>query len=223
MIKKPRTRILWIAFFLLFASLACQQAGEVLSPAEATERALPPTREVDPSTNGNTSEGEAEDTLFKAGDVVELIGDLPMVMIFREANRSTLMGTALSGSQVTVVDVLVEHDTVWYYITGLDTGDVWVEEESMLLVESNEGGESSSGEGSSEPQVGDTVYLTGPLFVVNLFEEPGGLGFSTVQDRGVAVEVLEILELEGDLWYRLDSDGGEGWLPSENITTEPPE
>jgi hypothetical protein len=223
MIKKPRTRILWIAFFLLFASLACQQAGEVLSPAEATERALPPTREVDPSTNGNTSEGEAEDTLFKAGDVVELIGDLPMVMIFREANRSTLMGTALSGSQVTVVDVLVEHDTVWYYITGLDTGDVWVEEESMLLVESAGGGEPSGGEGSSEPQVGDTVYLTGPLFVVNLFEEPGGLGFSTVQDRGVAVEVLEILELEGDLWYRLDSDGGEGWLPSENITTEPPE
>ena len=36
---KARSRFVWIIAMLLMLSLACAQAGEVLTPAEATERA----------------------------------------------------------------------------------------------------------------------------------------------------------------------------------------
>jgi hypothetical protein len=129
---------LWAIGLLLLASLACAQAGEIMTPAEATALA--------------------------------------------EATRNPIRPTP----------------------TPMAAG---------------ESEEASTPEG---PQIDDTVYLTGKSFLISLLSEPGSRRMIAGQERGAKVTIIEIIEHEGELWYKIDAPTGEGWVPAENITTEQP-
>jgi hypothetical protein len=135
-----RTRLPFVIIIamLVLAGLACAQSGEILTAAEATERAAggpPPTAE-------EGEEGEAEET--------------------QEGPASTF-------------------------------------------------------------SVGDTVYITGRAFLVNIFDAAGSRRISAGQERGVEVTILQVTDVDGVSWYQIDAPTGTGWLPEENLSAEPPQ
>ncbi len=68
----------------------------------------------------------------------------------------------------------------------------------------------------SGPKVNDVITVTGSGFLVNLRKEPGG-GISGSVGRGAEVTILEIAQTEGEYWYKISSDAGEGWIGIDNI------
>lgn len=71
-------------------------------------------------------------------------------------------------------------------------------------------------------QVGDVVYLTGKGYLISIVAEPGAMRMIAGQERGVEVTIIDVADVEGETWYRIDAPTGEGWVPAENITTEKP-
>jgi hypothetical protein len=74
-------------------------------------------------------------------------------------------------------------------------------------------GESAAGANFA---IGDSATVIGSGFLINLLNAPGGR-IAGSQSRGSTVEILESAEFEGDIWYHVDSETGEGWLRAENL------
>ena len=205
--KAHRALALMIGMLVL-ASLACSQAGEILTPAEATARAEEAAAQ--PFTSGSAS---VEGGVFASGDTAVMTGRSFLVNLYDVPGGKVVAGQE-RGAEVTVLEVSTEDDGIWYKIEA-GTGQGWVPAANL---EAPEGEAEATPEG---PQPGDGVYLVGKSYLVNFLDAPGGKIIAG-QERGAAVTIMEVAQVEGDTWYKVDAPAGQGWVPSANITTEAP-
>ncbi len=215
--RKGQRSLLWFISLLLAAGLACAQAGEVLTPEEATERARNPL-----VTDGDSDiEGD-----FAIGERATLVGEGFLInLLDRPAGR--IAGGQARGATVTIEQVgEAEDGEIWYRISSSGSGG-WVRGENLEPIEGEtvEGDSEDAAEGESvggaEFQPNDTVYLTGVGFLINLLDQPGGR-IVAGQERGAAVTVLDSAQQGDTIWYRIRAAGGEGWVSEENVTGEAP-
>jgi hypothetical protein len=203
-VMKARTAIILMIGLLALASLACEQAGEILTPAEATARAEEAFQlNVSPGSSVAGSE-------FQIGDTVTLIGRSFLVNLY-DAPGGKIAAGQERGTAVTILESALYNEETWYKIKA-PTGEGWVAADNLEPAEEAE---------ASGPQPGEEVYLAGKSYLVNFMDQPGGKMVAG-QERGVTVTILEIAQFEGDTWYKISAPTGEGWVPSENITTEAP-
>ncbi len=204
---KARRAILLMIGLLVLTSLACAQAGEILTPAEATARAV----EVAPVfTTGDSS---VEGGVFEAGDKAVLTDRSFLVNLY-EAPGGKISAGQERGAEVTVLEVSTESGGIWYKIEA-PTGEAWVPAKNL------EAPEDEADTAVAGPQPGDGAYLQGKSFLVNLLDTPGGKIIAG-QERGAAVTILQVAKVDGAVWYQIDAPTGQGWIPAENITTEAP-
>jgi hypothetical protein len=195
------TRLVWLIGLLLLAGLACAQAGEIVSPEEATVQAEGSSRIV-----SGTGSSDLVTSGPQVGDEAELTGSL--IVNLQAGPGGRIIGGKERGATVTGLEIADHEDEIWYRIET-STGEGWVREDKLLPLE-GAGGEDTGLE------VGDTVRLKGVGFLVNLLSEPGGR-IVAGQERGTEVDILEITTHEGQTWYRIDAPTGEGWVSEENI------
>ena len=213
---KARIAITITFGLLLLASLACNQAGEILTPAEATARAAPsptPTRPVEESE----SEGEAAPAGLEVGDTVQLVGKLYLVSLMDGPGSTHMIAGQERGVDVVIIGAAEHEGESWYEIDA-PTGEGWVPAENLQVPE----GAADSEGAPAGPQAGDTVYLAGKLYLVSLMDGPGSTHMIAGQERGVEVTIVEVGEVDGETWYQIDAPTGRGWVKAENISTEAP-
>jgi len=206
-VVKPPTALKWMLALLLLASLACQ-TGEILTPEEATARAQQAQgggARPAPSTAGGAE--------FQVNETVEFTGTEFLIPLRKEPSSDVSpFSFAGRGDQATVLGSQQAEGEVWYLVKSA-AGEGWVPAKFLK----------STGPSAAEgPQPGETVYLTGKSFLINLVDEPGSKRIIANQERGAAVTILEVVEHEGQLWYRIDAPTGQGWVPADNISTEAP-
>lgn len=204
--KAGKALVLMIGVLVL-TSLACSQAGEILTPAEATARAIEAAPVL---TTGSSS---VEGGVFEAGQTAALTGRSFLVNLYDGPGGKVSAGQE-RGAEVTVLEVFIEGDAIWYKIEAA-TGEGWVPAANL---EALEGEAETTIEG---PQPGDGAYLRGRSFLVNLLDAPGGKIIAG-QERGMAITILQVVAVDGAVWYQIDAPTGQGWVPAENITTEAP-
>ncbi len=190
---------------LFAATLACSQAGEILTPAEATARAMP--------TAAPTASGEVVGTQFSIGDTVEFVSSGYLVPIYQKPGDRTAFSHAARGDTGTVIGSEMVGDVLWYHVDSV-AGLGWVQNEYIAAV----GGEGGGG----KFQPGSTAYLTGKGYLINLVEAPGSLRMIAGQERGVEVTIVETSVYEGANWYLVDAPTGQGWVSEENLSMEKP-
>ena len=211
-----------ISFFiglLFLASLSCNQAGEILTPAEATARAeaaKAPTRAV-------ATPSEAEKAAdFQVGDTVEFTGSGHLIPMYKEPGDTVAFSYAGKGETATVLAFEEIEGDAWFEIKG-GAGQGWVKGEYLMTPAGKESGEGEELPAPTGPQVGDTVTLVGTGYLITLVDAPGATRMQAVQDRGVEVVILDVADHEGESWYMIDAPTGEGWVKAENISAEAPE
>jgi hypothetical protein len=211
----PKLLLFLIVGIIILAGVACQ-SGEVITPAEATARAKEARAIVIKKTATPGGKTEAGGDVIPSGSKAKLVGKAYLVNIYKEAGSTRILTQQEKGVEVEIQDVTHVGDETWYLIKA-PAGQGWAKAENLEIVE-EEGSEASS-EG---PQIGDTAYLTGKAYLINLYKEPGSTRIIAQQERGVAVEIKDIQEEDGKLWYLIDAPTGLGWVKAENITTEKP-
>lgn len=204
---------LWVVGFLLIAGLACAQSGEIISPEEATQRAEE-ARNVVFSGSGETF----DQARLQPGEMAELVGTSFIINFFDRPGGRIIAGQE-RGAIVEIVEVVDDGERFWYKINA-PTGEGWVTENSVEKV-AGESAEEGGGSEVSGPAPGDTVYLAGTGFIINLLKEPNGL-INAGQERGAQVVIVEVYEQDGELWYRVRAPGGEGWVSADHISVEAP-
>lgn len=204
---KGRRALILMIGVLILASLACSQAGEILTPAEATARA------VEAAPVFATGDSSVEGGVFEAGDKAELTDRSFLVNLYDAPGGKVSAGQE-RGAEVTVLEVSTDVGAIWYKIEA-PTGQAWVPAKNLKALE----GEAETA--VTGPQPGDGAYLQGKSFLVNFLDVPGGKIIAG-QERGMAVTILQVAEVDGAVWYQIDAPAGQGWVPEENITTEEP-
>lgn len=216
-VARGRVALLWFISVLLLAGLACAQAGEVLSPEEATARAQE-------AIEADTKIDVESD--FAIGDEATLTGASFLINIYSEPGGS-IAAAQERGVRVTVQRVVARDGNVWYQIEA-PTGTGWVSADTLEPISAEEaegeeaGGETETAGGDGDIVAGDEVYLTAVGFLTNIYDQPGGRLVAN-QQRGAQVTVLTVREVDGVRWYQIEAPTGQGWVPQENITTEPPQ
>ncbi len=228
---KNRTAIIWLIGLLALVSLACSQSGEILTPEEATAKAM--QADVDAAEENEESDGgEVVSEDFSVGDSALLVGRGFLINLYDEPGGQISAGQE-RGATVEVLGIELDNEgDLWYQIDA-PTGVGWVpgdaleplEEEAVEGEDADEDGDSAETDDAATvdgPQVGDTVYLTARGFLVNLVDEAGGTRIIAGQERGVPVTVVDVEVVDGTPWYLVDAPTGEGWVPADNVTTEAP-
>ena len=118
---EKRSIILLVAVIsvLFISSLACSQSGQIITSAEATERAKPtpiPTTEL--------QEG------YQPGDVVYLTNKSFMVSFMSEPGGNRMIAGQERGAKVTILQATTVDGVIWYFIDA-PTGEGWVPEENI--------------------------------------------------------------------------------------------
>jgi hypothetical protein len=192
---------------LVLASLACSQAGEILSPEEATAQAIEASKPkvvVTADVVGGTD--------FAPGDEIEFVGAGYLVPLKKNPGDRSAYSHAGRGDLGVVLSSQVVDGEVWYQVDG-PSGKGWVQTENLKALE---------GEAATEGfQTGDEAYLVGQGYLINILSEPGGKLVAN-QERGVLVTVVGSADYKGEIWYLIDAPTGEGWVKTENLTTEEP-
>jgi hypothetical protein len=202
---------------LLLAGLACNQAGEILTPAEATARAEAAKVPTRAAATPNAAEKAAD---FQMGDTVEFTGTGHLIPMYKQPGDTVAFSYAGKGETATVRAFREVEGKAWYEIKG-GAGTGWVKLE-FLTTPAGESGAEEEPAAPVGPQIGDTVMLVGTGYLITLVDAPGATRMQAVQERGVEVTILNIGEHEGELWYHIDAPTGEGWVQAENISTEAP-
>ncbi len=209
----PKLLLFMIVGIIILAGVACQ-TGEVITPAEATARAREARSVVLKKTATPGGKTDVGGDVIPAGAKATLVGKAYLVNIYKEAGSTRILTQQEKGVEVEVQDVTKIGDELWYLIKA-PAGQGWVKAENLSLPKEG----SSAAEG---PQVGDTVFLTGKSYLINLYKEPGSTRIIAQQERGVAVEIKDTAEHEGEKWFLIDAPTGLGWVKAENVTTEKP-
>ena len=203
---------------LLLAGLACDQAGDILTPAEATARAEEAKGPTRPAPTPNAAAIAAD---FQVGDTVEFTGSGHLVPMYRQPGDTVAFSYAGKGETATVLAFEEVEGDAWFEIKG-GAGQGWVKVEYLMIPE-GEAGDEVGGEPAAEgPQVGDTATLVGSGYLITLVNAPGATRMQAVQERGVEVTILDVADHEGETWYLIDAPTGQGWVKTENISTEAP-
>jgi hypothetical protein len=126
---------LWAVSLLLLASLACAQAGEILTPAEATARAEATQNPARPNaTPGAVGESAGESPSVpegpQVGDVVYLTGKGFLVKLVAEPGATGMIANQERGAEVTIVEITEHEGEIWYKIDA-PTGEGWVPAENV--------------------------------------------------------------------------------------------
>jgi hypothetical protein len=192
--------LVWVA--ILLAGLACE-TGEILTPEEAPQRAiLAATQAI--ATGQVSAQGG-----INIGEEVEFDSSQFLVPLSSEPGADVAQGHVSRDSTATVLEKSEFEGEIWYLLET-NSGNGWVPESLVSQV------------GGPEFSDGDTVYLTGTGFLINIYELPGSNRFVANQERGVAVIVRGTTYYEGDLWYMVEAPTGTGWVEAENLTAEEP-
>lgn len=197
-----RKKILLAGVVLLLAGLACE-TGEILTPEEATQRAILAATQAIATGQASVQTG------LEIGEEVEFASEEFLVPLASEPGGTVASGHVSRDSTATVLDKAEYEGEIWYLL-DTDSGNGWVPE-SLLHIE-----------GAPEFADGETVYLTGTGFLINIYELPGSNRFVANQERGVAVIVRGTTFYEGNLWYMVQAPTGTGWVRAENLTAEEP-
>lgn len=210
----------WLVALLLLAGLACAQAGEILTPEEATRKAQ------EEAFTGSAGGGEqASGANFEPGQTATLTGTSFLINIL-DGPAGRIIAGQQRGAEVTVLESSELEGEIWYRIDAAG-GEGWVKSTNLEAPQGAAEAGAESGAAAEEEttpsglQVGDTVYTAGRSFLVNFFDQPNGR-IVIGQERGVPVTIIDYAEVNGKMWYKLDAPAGEGWVPEENITAEAP-
>jgi hypothetical protein len=125
------TRILvFIAVVLLIiiASLACQQAGEIITPAEATAR-----YEGTQSAAVSGVTGDAEGAEFLAGSEAALASQEFLINIVRNPGETDAFAYGYRGDKVTVEGSTNHEGEIWYLVDTF-SGTGWVPAKNLAPV-----------------------------------------------------------------------------------------
>lgn len=208
--KKTNIFLIIVLVTLIAASLACSKAGQIVSVAEATEIA----GLVEKRTGLDTSYKNAEGSVFIADDIVSFYAGegVELVPLFKDAGDRKPYTEIKAGINGKVDSSVVVDGVVWYKIlNSVANGYVTLEG----LKDPSDGGNVVAFE------IGDTPYLDGISYLVQLFNEPGSLMATIQQEKGIQVEILEIADLDGVAWYKVSSPAGDGWVLTESLSVEP--
>jgi hypothetical protein len=193
---------------MVLISLACTQSGEILTPAEATQRvqATEDAKIVEIDQQAETAE-------LSNGDTFEFVGKGFLVSLYAEPGARTAYSHASRGDEGVVISSEVLDGVVWYQVDS-GAGEGWVPEESVKALGTS---------GEEDQFLGETAYLIGKGYLINIVEEPGSMKIIANQERGVEVEVLKKVVEGGKSWYLIDAPTGQGWVVQDNLTLENPE
>jgi len=200
-----RSKAILAVTAVLLATLACARAGEVVSPAEATRR-------VDATQAAVLTPDVALDAIFDVNSTVEFIGEQYLIPLQAEPGDVVAESHVPRGEFGIILGSELLEGEVWYFVDST-SGQGWIREESLQAAETAE---------ATGPQVGDTVYLIGLGYLINLSDQPGSNRIAANQERGVEVIIEAITQFEGEVWYLVDAPTGEGWIRGENISIEAP-
>ena len=194
--------LVMVIVVLLLTSLACQQAGEILSPEDATQRAIESESEV--VANDESAAGAA----FANGEKVEFTSTGSTIPLYSSAAGRTPFLNAAPGDAAFVRSSTEEDGEIWYQVEGT-SGNGWVQAEFLVA---------ASGEADVAAFApGDTAILQGVGFMVSLFDGAGSRLMIAQQEKGVEVVVLEVGSVGAETWYKIDAPTGDGWVPASNL------
>jgi hypothetical protein len=209
----PKLLLFMLAGMIIWAGVACQK-GEVITPAEATARAKESRAVVIKKTATPGGKTNVGGDVIPVGSKATLVGKAYLISIYKEAGATTILTQQEKGVEVEVQDITQVDGDTWYLIKA-PAGQGWVKAENLQA-------EPSKRDENVGPTVCDIVYLAGKAYLVNLYKEPGDIRIIAQQERGVAVEIKDVIDHEGETWYLIDAPTGIGWVKAENITTEKP-
>ncbi|MCH7480561.1 MAG: hypothetical protein IIC79_04110 [Chloroflexi bacterium] len=120
-------RILLAISALLLATLACAQAGKVITDAQATQTAIPTATVVI---------FQLDAAAFEVGDKVVIIGGKfgALVPLYGSACAQFFSSQVLHGTDVEVLGLLDCEGNIWYQIEGL-IGQGWLLVDNIVSVE----------------------------------------------------------------------------------------
>jgi hypothetical protein len=124
--------LLAVVLLLLVASLACKQAGEIITPAEATQRF-----EATQSVAVSGVAGDAEGAEFLTGSTVMLTSNEFLINLVKspgDATVTNIFSYAYRGDKVTVEGSVLDDGVIWYRVKT-QSGSAWVPEENVVPVE----------------------------------------------------------------------------------------
>ena len=121
--------ILFILTLLFLISIACQQSGEIVSPAEATQR-YDSTQSADTGDIVSVVEGVA----FPVGSTAELSEQGLLVALYKDPSEKNPFSFATRGDTVEVIGSMEYEGEIWYKIKS-SAGDGWLPETNLLPVE----------------------------------------------------------------------------------------
>lgn len=206
---KSRTSIVLAITVLILSTLACEQAGEILTPEEATQRAQ---TAIDVE-EAETRVPELAETDIKIGESVRFTSTEFLVLLKREPGAALIAVQSDRTSTGTVIDSALYEGEVWYEIEIAGSGAGWLPAEAV----------ESIGTVEEEFAVGDVVYLKSPGENVQVQTNPGsGNPFSRPVPVGTEVSIVQKTDLEGKTWYQIAAPGGLGWVTGEFLTAEKP-
>jgi hypothetical protein len=204
--------ILGLIGLFVLVSLACAQAGQIVSPEEATVIAQQDRGDIRQAGEGPVLEAAG----LQIGDTAILIGRGFLINLYSEPGGRISAGQE-RGAEVAILDIAFLDERLWYLIDA-PTGEGWVPGDSLEAIVDESGGGEEGGFA-----IGDEAYLTGTAFLIELRREPGGF-MRAGQERGTKVTILDSTKhTDGFTWYLIDAPTGEGWVSEENLTAEPPE
>ncbi len=125
-------KVIWILvpILLLFVfSIACNQSGEIISPAEATQR----YEATQSAVSGDVS-GDAAGATYLAGELAILTSNTYLVGLYNIAGDVVAFSFATRGDEVTVTGSLDIDGTIWYKVETL-AGSGWLPEVNLEPVE----------------------------------------------------------------------------------------
>jgi len=64
---------------------------------------------------------------------------------------------------------------------------------------------------------GDSAILTSEGFLVGLYQEAGGKSAFSFATRGDEVTISGSVDIDGEIWYKVLSTAGEGWLRTKAV------
>lgn len=123
--SRPVLLLLFSISLLLLISMACKQSGEIITPAEATQR-----YEGTQAALSDDTVTEVEGSLFTVGSKVKLIGDGFLVGLYQNAGEQKTISYATRGDIVTILSAREVDGVIWYKVETT-AGDGWLPEEFL--------------------------------------------------------------------------------------------
>lgn len=123
--RKNLFAILSVLSMLFIFSLACRQSGEILTSAEATQRA-----EATAAAQTGDIVVEAEGASFAPGDQAVLTSAGHLVGLFQQADGKNAYTYATRGDEVTITSSVDIEGVFWYKIEST-AGNGWLPETNL--------------------------------------------------------------------------------------------